>query len=289
MDSIDLNLNNYDLYDILNLFKLSIHFNKSELKQAYKQTLMTHPDKSKLDKKYFLFFSSAFKILKQVFDFNNRANACVASSTNVEFIDNKEHAAMAEKIKNKPHFNKWFNELFEKVKVYDAEHDSGYNEWFHSNKDINTTTIHTMSEMNEAFDIKKAQSRELILHSKIHDLGGHDGYTLSRSMPENYGSEIFSKLQFEDLKKAHTETVVPVTHEDFTNRRKFNTVDEMSRHRSQCEQIPSDIETQDTLKQMKLDEHSINVHNAFKMAKQCDAIKDANNKWWGSLRQLTNK
>ena len=59
MEHIDLDIDNYSLDDILNLFKLSHSFTKDDLKQAKKQVLKTHPDKSNLDKKYFLFFTKA--------------------------------------------------------------------------------------------------------------------------------------------------------------------------------------------------------------------------------------
>ena len=51
MESLDLDLNNYGLNDILKLFNLDYDFNKEGLKQAKKVVLMTHPDKSYLDKK----------------------------------------------------------------------------------------------------------------------------------------------------------------------------------------------------------------------------------------------
>lgn len=55
MDDLDLNIQNYDLEDILNLFKLNYQFTEQNLKQAYKTVLKTHPDKSGLDKEVFLF------------------------------------------------------------------------------------------------------------------------------------------------------------------------------------------------------------------------------------------
>ena len=55
---IDLNIDNYDLNDVLKLFKMPYHFSEKELKQAKKIVLKTHPDKSGLDKEYFLFFKS---------------------------------------------------------------------------------------------------------------------------------------------------------------------------------------------------------------------------------------
>ena len=50
--NIDLNINNYDLKDLLNLFQLDYNFTKDELKKAKKVVLKTHPDKSGLDKDY---------------------------------------------------------------------------------------------------------------------------------------------------------------------------------------------------------------------------------------------
>ena len=54
--NVDLNLDNYKFDDLLNLFNLSYDFTTEELKKAKKVVLKLHPDKSKLDKKYFLFF-----------------------------------------------------------------------------------------------------------------------------------------------------------------------------------------------------------------------------------------
>ena len=63
MDDLDLNIHNYDLNDLLNLFKLPYHFTEEHLRDAKKTVLKTHPDKSRLDRKYFLFFSKAYKYL----------------------------------------------------------------------------------------------------------------------------------------------------------------------------------------------------------------------------------
>ena len=60
---VDLDIDNYDLIDILNLFKLKYNFDKNDLKQAKLMALKTHPDKSNLDIKYFLFFSKAYNIV----------------------------------------------------------------------------------------------------------------------------------------------------------------------------------------------------------------------------------
>ena len=54
--NIDLNIENYSLNEILQLFQLDYNFGENELKQAKRIVLKTHPDKSKLPKEYFLFY-----------------------------------------------------------------------------------------------------------------------------------------------------------------------------------------------------------------------------------------
>ena len=51
----DLDINNYDLKDILNLFQLRENFNEADLKKAKRHVLRLNPDKSHLEPSYFLF------------------------------------------------------------------------------------------------------------------------------------------------------------------------------------------------------------------------------------------
>ena len=74
METVDLNIDNYDYEDILNLFSLNHDFGENGLKNAKKIVLATHPDKSGLNKEYFLFFSKAFKILNFVYTFREKGN-----------------------------------------------------------------------------------------------------------------------------------------------------------------------------------------------------------------------
>ena len=51
----NLDIHMYSLKDILDLFDLDYDINIDDLKRAKKKVLMTHPDKSRLDAKYFYF------------------------------------------------------------------------------------------------------------------------------------------------------------------------------------------------------------------------------------------
>ena len=71
---LDLDINNYDLQDILHLFKLPVNFDEQDLKRAKQIVLKTHPDKSNLPSDYFIFYSIfifcyCFAILKNYFIF----------------------------------------------------------------------------------------------------------------------------------------------------------------------------------------------------------------------------
>ena len=130
MEAVDLNIDNYDYEDILNLFCLTHDFGENGLKNAKKIVLATHPDKSGLNKEYFLFFSKAFKILNFVYTFREKTNSSEKKNINYENTEyllnsenndenNKEiiNQLKEKKILNPQNFNKWFNELFEKVKI----------------------------------------------------------------------------------------------------------------------------------------------------------------------------
>ena len=89
-------------------------------------------------------------------------------------------------------FNKWFNKMFEKVKVKDDDVDSGYGKWFKSNEDVNEETISNKRDMEAVFKGKKAASRELILHRGVNEMSYNGGgYDLTRSKPDEYSSDIF--------------------------------------------------------------------------------------------------
>ena len=69
---MDLNINNYDFDDILKLFKIKHDYNLDDLKNIKQIVVQTHPDKSGLPKEYFLFYTQAFKLLKNVYQYTKR-------------------------------------------------------------------------------------------------------------------------------------------------------------------------------------------------------------------------
>ena len=295
MENLDLNIHNYELNDLLNLFHLPFNFKESDLKEAKKIVLKTHPDKSGLDKEYFLFFSQAYKYL---FKINSLRQS--SSTTNTEYHkddlwDNEHNILIDGKISSmgQKDYNKWFNETFEKMKIKYGDEETGYGEWLKSDDDIVTDTISNSSEMNEYIQNKKKEARDIVIHKQFEDFNNDsNGFNLLRDTPESYGSGMFGSLQYEDLKKAHVEYVIPVTDEDYHNRKKYNSVDELNRARTQDslenEKIINGSTHQDKLNQLNTTEEDINIQRAYKLLNQDEKARENYNNFWSDLKRINN-
>lgn len=285
MDNIDLNLENYNLPDILSLFHLDYNFDEDQLKQAKKLVYKTHPDKSGLNKEYFLFFVKAYKVLYKIYNVRKQK----ASSTDYQIEENKEHEMLLDKIKNKKNFNEWFNKAFEKVRIEDDETKSGYGDWFSSDENIDNRKI-TMNQMADVFEKKKIETKALVqIDPDLEQENMTHHQSLTREKPTYYSSDIFSKLNYDDLKRAHTETVVPVSHEDYQNRPKFNSVDDLNSYRSSQETAPGSLEqSKQYLKNRLIQQEQEDSERAFNLIRQDEQIEEANKRWWGQLKTIGN-
>lgn len=167
---LDLDIRNYKLEDIAKLFKIPLVFNESDLRTAKLAVLQTHPDKSQLPKEYFLFFSSAYKMLYQVYTFRSGKNRNNKESykeiVDEETVDASEDSMKlcVDKVKrlSAAEFNKLFNEHYEKCKI-EMEEDVGYEDWFRSQNDdendgddmINASWDQRVSRIDKKTDIER--------------------------------------------------------------------------------------------------------------------------------------
>lgn len=288
-----MNIDNYELQDLLDLFHLDYNFNEEDLKKTKKTVLMTHPDKSKLSKEYFLFFSAAYKIIYSIYEFryksitkkqNSNENIKINKYTTEK---DEEREILLNNLKQQPNFNKIFNELFEKYNIKDNETEGGYGDWLKSEEDLDNTKT-TLNEMNENFELKKKKVQSIIVHKDVEEMDSGTGhFELSRDKPEYYSSSLFSSLQYEDLKKAHVESVIPVTQEDYQNRKKFRNVDEMQRYNAEQNSEPLSLkQANEYLNQKKSFQDKNDVSRAFKLAKQDEQARKANVGWMSGFKQL---
>ena len=293
MNNFDLNIDNYDLQDLLNLFHLNYEFNEIDMKKAKNVALKTHPDKSGLNREVFMFFMKAYKMLESIYEFKMKRSRCVSNiSYESEKMETSKKTLLLKKLDGMKagDFNKWFNNMFEKVKITDDDVDGGYGKWFKSNEDMDEDRITNKRDMEAAFNKKKAASRELIIHKGVNELSYNGGgYDLTRNKPEEYSSDIFSKLQYDDLRKVHTETVVPVTREDYLRKKKYSNVESLKKDRREHNPSMLSLEqSKQLLNGRKSKERVSDTHRAFKILKREEEVNRANKDWWKELQRLKN-
>ena len=87
MSSLDLNIDNYSIDDLYKLFSIKT-LDEAAMKESKKIVLKMHPDKSRLDQKYFLFFSSAYKRLYGIYEFQNKSGRKTVSTVDYDNTEN---------------------------------------------------------------------------------------------------------------------------------------------------------------------------------------------------------
>jgi hypothetical protein len=297
MDTLDLDINNYNLNDILTLFKLEYDFDENALKNAKRIVLQTHPDKSRLPAKYFIFYSKAYKVLYNIHEFRNKSSD--KREENYATLSNEDKNRLLENFfeKNKPlkeanGFNTWFNEQFEKNKLKTEADESGYGEWLTSNQDLEPEKRISQAEMASEFMKKKNQVRSLIVHKDVNEIYANNlgASELTTNAPEEYSSDLFSNLSYQDLKRAHTESVIPVTDEDYHKIQKFKNVNEYTAHRNTQDTKPlSETQALEYLKNRTQAGDKEATTRAYELAKQVEHSKQNNQTFWGNIMKITDR
>jgi hypothetical protein len=387
MESLDLNIDNYNLPDILALFGLPTLFNQDDLKRAKLAVLKTHPDKSQLPKEYFLFFTKAYRIVHQIYTIRNPAinehytthiertprtgdvpsvrcvakdtlsaaytpidggMAATAAKSVVDYgrlmrsegyradADDEYSTGTHERMKRRldemmggtgggerraegrtdepakvKEFNQWFNQKFEQYRLKDDEVETGYDAWFRDTADTDAAIADNMAADDSGswadkvarLNHKKQELRNkyaLVERTELEYAGGRSGggggggggggYDLTRERPQEYSSGIFGNLRYEDLKKAHTETVIPVTEEDYYKTRRFNSIHELQTFRDQSRR---DLHTQTSKEEQehiyqkaKMREEEEDTRRAFILAKQDEISRDIHKKLYSDIFRL---
>jgi hypothetical protein len=292
---MDLDITNYDYDDILKLFKVNQNFNEEDLKKAKKQVLASHPDKSGLDKSYFLFFSSAYKILFNIYNFRTKHSSLTnLNNYNENYNAEKDeiNASLIHKItnnKSSAEFNSWFNEQFENFKITNDYDANGYGEWL-TNTEVNTEEMAKCKDLNSIHKIIEEKKQILRTHNLVKkrtvcEFNNTNYCDLTNSKPEDYSSGLFSKFQYEDLKKAHEESLIPVTNED--NISNYSSFEDIRNKRASQSLTPLEREeATNYLNKSKEDENNISTARAYSLFKQDELNKQKNDKFWSNLKRL---
>jgi hypothetical protein len=289
LNSLDLDLENYSLNDLFHLFNIEAGIlSDSSLKNAKQIVLKMHPDKSQLDAKYFLFFSKAYKRLYGIYEFQNKSSNKKISEdydyydeTNKNILDNMFE--QNKEIKDPKNFNNWFNKAFEKHRI-DNPNEQGYGDWLKSDEGfISINENVTKSNMNEVFEQKKKQIQAMTVYTGVTDVFSS---SFGGSLLDGGGD--LTTDSYTDLRQAYTETLIPVTLEDYNKIQKFNNVSEYKAHRERVDITPiSKQEAERKLLQQQQQHEQHSAALAFKYAKEAEKAKEKQNGFWSDIKQIT--
>jgi hypothetical protein len=300
-DFLDTNIENYSLDEILKLFKMTHTFDSNDLKRAKQMVLKTHPDKSGLDSSYFIFFSRAYKLVLSIYEFkktfenqNNQNNQNNETNYDIVLKDTMNaNINIKEKEKEKEKFNEWFNKEFEKHRFLQDEEKDGYGEWLKTDQDLFPTL--DKASMEEAWANKKkelASSSALIQQEEGFHTASSFGSNLAGTTDSTYGytSSLFSHLPYQDLKSAHTESLIPVSPDhDLSRKERPRTLQEYKQIRSVPVKPLSEQQSIEFLQKKDLKMERESTQTAYRLAQDLEKSKKANNQFLSSFLLLQNK
>jgi hypothetical protein len=244
----NLNIHMYSLKEILGLFGLTHNISLEDLKQAKKQVLMLHPDKSRLPADYFLFYKKAFDIVVNIYENVNKQNADVPT-TQIDYqpYKNEMNKATVNKVTSvikdmkTAEFQNKFNKLFEEnmAQKVDAEKYS----WFSKDEPVFKTDEQVSTKnMGRVFDKMKQSQNGLIHYRGVQEMvsANHGNRLYDEDSSDEYvTSDPFSKLKFDDLRKVHKDqTVFSVSERDYDKVQQYTSVDHYVRERGKHSTTP---------------------------------------------------
>jgi curved DNA-binding protein CbpA len=295
---MDLNIDSYSREDLFKLFGLNnITLSEDIMKECKKIVLKTHPDKSRIDEKYFIFFSQAYKKLLSIYEFQNKTNSKKKSDTN-EYFDAENTLVLdnffdkQKKIKDPKNFNEWFNSQFDKHKLEDPQ-ETGYGNWLKSDEDVVFMPNINKSNMAAEMEKRKKQVQSLTTYNGVSEntSSAFGGSTLMAYDSNFTAGSLFSNegMTYTDLRQAYAESVIPVTEDDYNKVKKFRSIDEYKRHRESVDTKP--LEKEEAMKQLYVqnkqkDEESAAL--AFYYAQQSEKAQKNQQSFWSGLKQVTN-
>jgi hypothetical protein len=304
-ETLDLNIDNYSREELYKLFgfKSSIMLTESNMKEARNIVLKTHPDKSRLDNKYFVFFGKAFQKLKDIYEFQNKTNKKTSDNADyfTDYIDSQNGQVldkmfdMKKDLKDPNNFNKWFNDQFEKHRLEDPV-ENGYGNWLKSDEDI----VFTPQNINKDSMAREMEKRKKEIQSLTPYKGVGDAFLPSSaggSSLMEYNSNFTSGSLFNggggmgytDLRQAYAESVIPVTEDDFHKVQKFKSMNEYKQHRDTTDTTP--LSKEQAMRQLYHQDKQKNEESAalaFYYAQQSEKAKKSNDSFWSGLKQITN-
>jgi hypothetical protein len=297
---LDFDLRNYTLDDLYKLFKLvpDSPLNADTLRQAKRILVFTHPDKSGLPPHYFQFFSKAYGMLAEMEGITNnikkreRGNAYV---DDINTYNNEIHNTIKETTFNTNYVNKRteimkeFNTRFEEINrdMLPESDGRGYADWLkHENPEEN------VQNHKELYNRRKQELREQYALS-TNKIQPPSFYSSSGSSlldnSNDFTSGLFDTIQYTDLKKSYTETIIPVSEDDYHQMPSYRTVDEYKRAREFNSRDPSIYKDHKSiLENNEEEDRKMSNYRAYELTRQLEESEQKNRMFASQFYKILN-
>ncbi len=294
----NLDINSYNLEELLGLFDLQYELNMEDMKRAKKKVLMLHPDKSRMDAKYFLFYKKAYEMIYQFFTHQQKQNQNVTKEATVyrpnedihHETTSKKINEQIEKMENKNFQNK-FNQLFEE-NMYQKP-DETRNAWFRDEKSSYDLPQNGSNNIDRTFQQIKEKNNGLVRYRGVqNNMQTNNGTSFyDEDDDESYvSSDPFGKLKYDDLRKVHKdETVFSVSENDIHKIKTYRSVDEFNRARGQQDTNPIEQEkAQQMLKLKEQQKRELQMQREYQAKLQSQQYAEKNKSILASFLQIKN-
>lgn len=297
----NLDIHSYSLEELLGLFDLQYNLNVEDMKRAKKKVLMLHPDKSRMDAKYFLFYKKAYELIYQFYVHQQKQNMSVSKESAVYRPNHDDHHETTSKKINEQIgkmednvFHNKFNELFEKNMT--KKPDENRNAWFReeqSHYDLPQGKV-SSSNMDTMFQEIKEKNNGLVKYQGVQNIMQTNGSSSFYDDDDNNNSYVssdpFGKLKFDDLRKVHKdETVFSVSENDIHQIQTYKSVDEFNRARGQQNTDPFDEQkAQQMLKQQEEQRRQYQMQREYQSKLQSQQYAEKNKTVLASFLQIQN-
>lgn len=300
----NLDIHSYSLEELLGLFDLNYQLSVEDMKRAKKKVLMLHPDKSRMDAKYFLFYKKAYEIIYQFYHNQQKQNQTIPTQKAVYVpSDDQHHETTSKKINDQigkmedGAFQNKFNKLFEENMA--TQPDPNQNAWFKDEKDVFDIPQGEVNagNMDSMFHQIKEKNNHIVKYQGVQDMmqaqGGSSFYDDDDNENQNtyVSSDPFGKLKFDDLRKVHKdETVFSVSENDFQHVQTYGSVDEFNRARSQQDMNPmGEKQATQYFQSIEEQQKQAQMKKEYQAKLRSNQYEDKNKAVLASFLQIKNK
>ena len=246
----NLDIQQYSLDELLGLFDMNAYspITLEQLKYAQKKVLMLHPDKSRLDASYFLFYKKALDVVVQYYNHQHRQDIQVTPENSQYVLPSVPKSTtgqinqVIEKMGSNG-FQQKFNQLFEENMV--KKPDTDKNAWFSSNDPVyDNLSATNAKQIGEVFENIKQKNQGMVKYLGVSEMNssgvpGGNFYEDELQEDQYVSCDPFSKLKFDDLRKVHKDqTILAVGESDFNKVKTYGTVEQMNRERESHDLTP---------------------------------------------------